>query len=181
MAPLPELLAPAGCWASLRAAVANGADAVYFGIDRFNARLRAENFRLEDLPEVMAWLHRRGVKGFLTLNVLVFTHELPAAAELLLAAASAGVDALIVQDIGLALLAAQLTPGLAVHGSTQMSITSAAGVAMAAELGAVRVVLARELGLRDLERLQRQLQQRGLAMPLEVFVHGALCVAYSGQ
>ena len=81
MAPLPELLAPAGCWASLRAAVANGADAVYFGVDRFNARLRAENFRLEDLPEVMAWLHRRGVKGFLTVNVLVFTHALPAAAE----------------------------------------------------------------------------------------------------
>ena len=181
MPPLPELLAPAGCWASLRAAVANGADAVYFGVDRFNARLRAENFRLEDLPEVMAWLHRRGVKGFLTVNVLVFSHELPAAADLLLAAAAAGVDALIVQDIGLAVLAAQLTPALAVHGSTQMSITSAAGVAMAAELGAVRVVLARELGLRDLERLQRQLDQRGLAMPLEVFVHGALCVAYSGQ
>ena len=181
MPPLPELLAPAGCWASLRAAVANGADAVYFGVDRFNARLRAENFRLDDLPEVMAWLHRRGVKGFLTVNVLVFTHELADAAELLLAAAAAGVDALIVQDIGLAVLAAQLTPGLAVHGSTQMSITSAAGVAMAAELGAVRVVLARELGLRDLERLQRQLDQRGLAMPLEVFVHGALCVAYSGQ
>ncbi len=181
MPPLPELLAPAGCWASLRAAVANGADAVYFGVDRFNARLRAENFRLDDLPEVMAWLHRRGVKGFLTVNVLVFTHELADAAELLLAAAAAGVDALIVQDIGLAVLAAQLTPGLAVHGSTQMSITSAAGVAMAAELGAVRVVLARELGLRDLERLQRQLEQRGLAMPLEVFVHGALCVAYSGQ
>ncbi|MFM7434924.1 MAG: peptidase U32 family protein, partial [Vulcanococcus sp.] len=80
MPSLPELLAPAGCWASLRAAVANGADAVYFGVDRFNARLRAENFRLEDLPEVMAWLHRRGVKGFLTVNVLVFTHELPAAA-----------------------------------------------------------------------------------------------------
>jgi putative protease len=111
----------------------------------------------------------------------VFSQELPAAAELLLAAEAAGVDAVIVQDIGLAVLAAQLTPALAVHGSTQMSITSAAGVAMAAELGAVRVVLARELGLRDLERLQRQLQQRGLAMPLEVFVHGALCVAYSGQ
>ena len=98
MPPLPELLAPAGCWASLRAAVANGADAVYFGVDRFNARLRAENFRLDDLPEVMAWLHRRGVKGFLTVNVLVFTHELADAAELLLAAAAAGVDALIVQD-----------------------------------------------------------------------------------
>ena len=181
MAALPELLAPAGCWESLRAAVANGADAVYFGVDRFNARLRAENFRVADLPEVMAWLHRRGVQGFLTVNVLVFSHELEQAAELLLAAEAAGVDAVIVQDIGLAVLAAQLTPALAVHGSTQMSITSAAGVAMAAELGAVRVVLARELGLRDLQRLQHQLQVRGLAIPLEVFVHGALCVAYSGQ
>ena len=85
---LPELLAPAGCWQSLRAAVANGADAVYFGVERFNARLRAENFQRADLPEVMAWLHRRGVKGFLTANVLVFSHELSEAAELLLAAAA---------------------------------------------------------------------------------------------
>ena len=178
---LPELLAPAGCWESLRAAVANGADAVYFGVESFNARLRAENFRRQDLPEVMAWLHARGVKGFLTLNVLVFADELQQASELLLQAAAAGVDALIVQDVGLALLAAEITPGLALHASTQMSITSDAGVAMAAELGCERVVLARELSLRDLERLQAQLQRRGLAMPLEVFVHGALCVAYSGQ
>ncbi len=178
---LPELLAPAGCWESLRAAVANGADAVYFGVESFNARLRAENFRRQDLPEVMAWLHARGVKGFLTLNVLVFADELQQASELLLQAAAAGVDDLIVQDVGLALLAADITPGLALHASTQMSITSGAGVAMAAALGCERVVLARELSLRDLERLQAQLQRRGLAMPLEVFVHGALCVAYSGQ
>jgi len=178
---LPELLAPAGCWASLRAAVANGADAVYFGVESFNARLRAENFSRHDLPEVMAWLHARGVRGFLTLNVLVFADELEPAAELLGQAEAAGVDALIVQDIGLALLARALTPGLALHGSTQMSITSSAGVAMAAEIGCERVVLARELTLRDLERIQGQLQHRGLTMPLEVFVHGALCVAYSGQ
>ena len=179
--PLPELLAPAGCWSSLRAAVANGADAVYFGVESFNARLRAENFRRQDLPEVMAWLHARGVRGFLTLNVLVFSDELEQAAELLRQAERAGVDALIVQDIGLALLAREITPALALHGSTQMSITSAAGVAMAAELGCERVVLARELTLRDLGRIQQQLQRRGLTMPLEVFVHGALCVAYSGQ
>jgi len=179
--PLPELLAPAGCWASLRAAVANGADAVYFGVESFNARLRAENFSREDLPEVMAWLHARGVRGFLTLNVLVFADELEQAAQLLRQAEAAGVDALIVQDIGLALLAREITPALALHGSTQMSITSAAGVALAAELGCERVVLARELTLRDLERIQTQLQRRGLSMPLEVFVHGALCVAYSGQ
>ena len=181
MAGLPELLAPAGCWESLKAAVANGADAVYFGVEQFNARLRAENFRTADLPEVMDWLHRRGVKGFLTVNVLIFASELEQAADLLLAAQAARVDALIVQDLGLAWLAGQLTPDLAIHGSTQMSITSAAGVAMAAELGCTRVVLARELSLRDLRRIQVQLQRRGLTMPLEVFVHGALCVAYSGQ
>ena len=181
MPSLPELLAPAGCWSSLKAAVANGADAVYFGVEQFNARLRAENFQQADLPAVMDWLHRRGVKGFLTVNVLVFPAELEQAAALLLAAEAAGVDAVIVQDVGLAWLAQRLTPALAVHGSTQMSITSAAGVAMAAELGCTRVVLARELSLKDLQRIQRQLSERGLAMPLEVFVHGALCVAYSGQ
>jgi putative protease len=181
MDPLPELLAPAGCWDSLKAAVANGADAVYFGVEQFNARLRAENFRTDDLPEVMQWLHRRGVKGFLTVNVLIFPSELEQAAALLQAAQAAAVDALIVQDVGLAWMARELTPALAVHGSTQMSITSAAGVAMAADLGCSRVVLARELSLRDLQRLQEQLRRRQLAMPLEVFVHGALCVAYSGQ
>ena len=178
---IPELLAPAGNWQALRAAVANGADAVYFGVEVFNARMRAANFQQEELPELMHWLHRRGVKGFLTVNVLVFSDELVEAAGLIRAAAAAHVDALIVQDVGLARLARKLAPELAVHGSTQMSITSAAGVAMAAELGCERVVLARELTLTDLGRLQRQLQQRQLAMPLEVFVHGALCVAYSGQ
>ena len=177
----PELLAPAGDWAALRAAVAQGADAVYFGVEAFNARLRAENFQLGELSTIMAWLHARGVKGFLTFNVLVFTDELSRAAELLLAADRAGVDALIVQDLGLCLLARELVPALALHASTQMSITSAAGVAQAADAGCERVVLARELALKDLKRLQGQLQQRGLAMPLEVFVHGALCVAYSGQ
>lgn len=190
---LPELLAPAGDWAALKAAVAQGADAVYFGVEAFNARLRAENFRLQELPEIMTWLHARGVRGFLTFNVLVFTDELPAAASLLLAAATAGVDALIVQDLGLCMLARQLVPELALHASTQMSITSAAGVAQAAAAGCERVVCARELSLKDLRRLQQQLRQRQQLgqcqqigqsqqpMPLEVFVHGALCVAYSGQ
>lgn len=178
---IPELLAPAGNWDALKAAVANGADAVYFGVEVFNARMRAANFQLQELPAVMDWLHRRGVKGFLTVNVLVFTAELAQAAQLLMAAAAAQVDALIVQDIGLARLAAALTPGMAIHGSTQMSITSAAGVAQAAALGCQRVVLARELALKDLGRIQTQLRARHLAMPLEVFIHGALCVAYSGQ
>ena len=165
----------------MQAAVASGADAVYFGVDAFNARQRAENFRLDDLPEVMQWLHQRDVKGFLTFNVLVFSDELEAAAQLLIAADEAAVDAVIVQDVGLCRLAQRLVPNLCVHGSTQMSITSSAGIAQAAALGCQRVVLARELTLRDLERLQAQLAQRNLVMPLEVFVHGALCVAYSGQ
>ena len=161
--------------------MASGADAVYFGVDAFNARQRAENFRIDDLPSVMHWLHERQVRGCLTLNVLVFTDELERAARLLIAAAEAGVDAVIVQDVGLCRLAQRLVPELTLHASTQMSITSAAGVAQAASLGCERVVLARELALRDLERLQHQLRDRHLAMPLEVFVHGALCVAYSGQ
>ena len=178
---IPELLSPAGNWDSLQAAVANGADAVYFGVDAFNARQRADNFRIGELPELMHWLHERDVRGFLTFNVLVFSDELDRAAELLVAADRAGVDAVIVQDVGLCRLAQELVPGLVLHGSTQMSITSAAGVAQAAALGCQRVVLARELALTDLERLQGQLRQRHLTMPLEVFVHGALCVAYSGQ
>ena len=178
---IPELLSPAGNWDALKAAVANGADAVYFGVDAFNARQRADNFRIGELPEVMHWLHDRNVLGFLTFNVLVFSDELERAAKLLIAAQQSGVDAVIVQDVGLCRLARELVPDLVLHGSTQMSITSAAGVAQAASLGCQRVVLARELALSDLERLQQQLQQRHLAMPLEVFVHGALCVAYSGQ
>ncbi len=178
---LPELLAPAGHWAALEAAAANGADAIYFGVDAFNARMRAANFQRQELPAIADWLHRRGIKAYLTLNVLVFADELAEAAELVQDAATAGIDALIVQDIGLARLAREMAPELAVHASTQMSITSVAGVAQAAALGCRQVVLARELTLRDLGRIQHQLRQRGLSIPLEVFVHGALCVAYSGQ
>ena len=121
------------------------------------------------------------MKGFLTLNVLIFTAELEEASQLLDKAWRSGVDALIVQVLGLRMLARQLVTELPLHASTQMSITSAAGVAQASAAGCERVVMARELTLKDLDRLQRQLQERGLRMPLEVFVHGALCVAFSGQ
>lgn len=178
---VPELLAPAGNWDALKAAAANGADAVYFGVEAFNARMRAANFRTDELPEILDWLHRRGIRGYLTFNVLVFSDELEQAARLILAAAAAAVDALIVQDIGVARLARRLAPDLAVHASTQMSITSAAGVVQALALGCRQVVLARELSLRDLQRIRDQLHARGVSAPLEVFVHGALCVAYSGQ
>ncbi|MEY2599061.1 MAG: hypothetical protein RLZZ142_1320 [Verrucomicrobiota bacterium] len=175
---LPELLAPAGNWECVRAAVANGADAVYFGLPRFNARLRADNFSEADLPEVVAFVHRHGVKAYVAFNTLVFTGELEAAEEALRALSRSGVDALIVQDVGVVRLARRVVPDLAIHASTQMTLTSPEGVEFARELGVERVVLARELSLRELEKFGAALPG---AMPLEVFVHGALCVAYSGQ
>src|SRR5437016_10566546 len=108
----PELLSPAGDWESLRAAVANGANAVYFGLSNFNARHRATNFTLEELPEVMKYLHDRNVRGYLAFNTLIFSDELPEAAQFITACAAAGVDALIVQDLGLARLIARMAPTL---------------------------------------------------------------------
>ena len=177
----PELLAPAGNWACAKAAVENGADAIYFGLDRFNARMRADNFTEADLPALMAFLHQRGVKGYVTFNTLVFTAELAAAEQYLRTLIAAGVDAAIVQDVGLCRLIRQISPDFPIHASTQMTITSAAGVAFAHGLGCQLVVLARECSLKEIHKIQAQLAQTPMALPLEVFVHGALCVAYSGQ
>jgi U32 family peptidase len=172
----PELLAPAGDRTCLIAAVENGADAVYFGLQRFNARIRAHNFDGTDLPDLMRLLHRRGVKGYVALNTLVFPRELPELEACVRELASAAVDAVIVQDLGLAAMIRALTPALEIHASTQMSITSAEGVLLARELGCARVILARELSLAEIGRIREATD-----LPLEVFVHGALCVAYSGQ
>src|SRR5690242_1373541 len=173
----PELLAPAGDHGCIRAAVENGADAVYFGLDTgFNARARAKNFDVADLPGLMAQLHRRGVKGYVTLNTLVFASELPAVEELVRKVAAAGVDAVLVQDLGLVRLIRAICPDLSIHASTQMTLTSSQTIAAAEELGASRVVLARECSLDEIRRIRRE-----TTIPLEVFVHGALCVAYSGQ
>ena len=171
----PELLSPAGNWDCLRAAVANRADAIYFGLERFNARLRADNFHAEELPEIMGYLHRYGVRGFVTFNTLIFTDELQDAGHTLVQLEQAGVDAIIVQDLGLARLAREIAPDLELHASTQMTITSPEGLELARELGITRAVLARELSLRELKRFPTA------DFPVEVFVHGALCVAYSGQ
>jgi len=173
----PELLAPAGDWECVRAAVANGADCVYFGLTVFNARLRADNFTEEDLPQVMKFLHDHGCKGYVTMNVLIFTDELPQAQEMLMTLARHGVDAVIIQDVGLSWLAQHATPTLRVHASTQMTITSQEGIEFARRLGVKQVVLARELSLREITKLNPE----GGGMSLETFVHGALCVAYSGQ
>ncbi|HYO88830.1 MAG TPA: DUF3656 domain-containing protein [Candidatus Limnocylindrales bacterium] len=171
----PEIMSPAGYWPQLHAAIEAGADAVYFGLKHFSARAKV-GFTLAELPEVMRTLHGRGVKGYVTFNTLIFEHELREAVAAIEQIATTGTDALIVQDIGIAQLAHQIAPDVAVHGSTQMSITSAEGVALAQRFGVSRVVLARELSLKDIRAIRDQ-----TGCELEIFVHGALCVSYSGQ
>ena len=178
---LPELLAPAGDWECVKAAVENGADAIYFGLEKFNARMRANNFTEADLPKLMEFLHRRGVKGYVTFNILVFQNELADAENYLRAIVAAGVDAAIVQDVGICRMIRNLSPDFPIHASTQMTITSAAGVEFARELGCNLVVLARECSIAEIEKMNSALHTSHCALPLEVFVHGALCVAYSGQ
>jgi len=181
--PTPELLSPAGNWDCARAAVAAGADAIYFGLPKFNARLRADNFIEADLQELMEFLHRHGVKGFVAMNTLIFTSEMKAAEEQLRRIAAAGVDALIIQDLGLAKLAREVAPNVELHASTQMTITSPEGLAFIETLFPLeRAVLARELSIKEIERFHaHNTEHLKLKTPLEVFVHGALCVAYSGQ
>jgi len=175
--PAPELLAPAGDWDCARAAVENGADAIYFGLeDGFNARARATNFTLDRLSELMQYLHGRGVRGYVTLNTLAFSGELPSLERIIRRIALAGADAVLVQDLGLCRLVRAVAPGLSMHASTQMTLTSSECIAVAEQLGIERVVLARELSVREIAKIGSQTQ-----MPLEAFVHGALCVAYSGQ
>ena len=179
---LPELLAPAGDWDCAKAAVENGADAIYFGLEKFNARMRAHNFTVADLPKLMEFLHRRGVRSYVTFNTLVFQNEIAEAENYLRAIISAGVDAAIVQDVGICRLIRKLSPDFPIHASTQMTVTSAGGVEFARELGCNLVVLARECSIAEIEKINSAREDaRPTAMPLEVFVHGALCVAYSGQ
>ncbi len=171
-----ELLAPAGDWECMRAAVANGADAVFFGVEKFNARARANNFRSDELPEIMAFLHSYGVKGFLTFNILVFENELLEAKELIDTCVDAGVDAVIVQDLGLVKMIREISPDFPIHGSTQMTITSPEAVEFTKPFALERVVLGRENNLKQIRTIGEQAR-----LPMEVFVHGALCVSYSGQ
>lgn len=172
-----ELLAPAGDWDCVHAAIENGADAVYFGLDcGFNARHRARNFGLADLPELTKLLRRRGVRGYATLNTLVFPSEMAPLVEVIVQIAASGVDAVLVQDFGVARLVREICPELEIHASTQMSLTSAETIAVAADLALSRVVLARELSVAEIRKIAAE-----TTMPLEVFIHGALCVAYSGQ
>ncbi len=171
-----ELLSPAGSVEALHAAVQNGADAVYLGAGSFNARISARNFSPEELTEAVTYCHIRGVKVYLTLNTLVTDRELPQAAEAITAAARAGVDAFIVQDLGIVSLCKQMAPGVELHASTQMSLHSLEGAREAERLGLSRIVPARELSRDELAYLCRH-----SPVETEVFVHGALCMCYSGQ
>jgi putative protease len=171
----PEVKSPAGYWPQLRAAIDAGADAVYFGLTHFTARAKS-GFTLAELPEVFRTLHSRGVKGYVTFNTLIFDDELKEAARGLAAIAESGADAIIVQDWAAVKLAREIAPSLAIHGSTQMSITDAAGARHAQDLGVDRLILARELSLEQIAQVRKETD-----VELEIFCHGALCVSYSGQ
>ncbi len=176
---LPELLAPAGSPEAFRAAIAAGADAVYLSGKRFGARKFAANFSEEEIEESIRFAHARGVRVYVTVNTLIHDSEIAGTIEYLIRLYSIGVDAVLIQDIGIAALAHEIMPGLLIHASTQMTIHNAEGVRWAAEQGFSRIVLARELSLAEVERIAHDTRDTGVG--LEVFAHGALCYGYSGQ
>ncbi len=173
----PELLSPAGSLDAVRAALANGADAVYLGAERFNARDEGAQLTLGEVGEACRLAHERGRRIYLTLNILLKPAELVDALMFLGEAIDLGVDAAIVQDIGLVRLIQQVYPGFEIHGSTQMTVHDAAGARVMRELGIERVVLARENTLEDIRAIHDAVPELGL----ETFIHGALCISYSGQ
>lgn len=176
---MPELLAPAGSPDCLSAAVAGGADAVYLGLGRFSARARAQNFEVEHLAHHVDYLHVHGLRCYVTLNTLLRDLELPAAVATAVQVAKAGADAVILQDLGLWRLIRRELPDLEVHASTQMTVHTPEQIEVLADLGARRIILARELSFGELERCAKTARQRGVEV--ECFVHGALCYAFSGQ
>ena len=172
----PEIMAPIASWEMCQAAVHNGADAVYVGAPSFNARGRTPDFTPAELKLIIDYCHLYGVRVFVAFNVLIFERELATAEALLRELLPLGVDAFIVQDLGLARLIRALAPSQAVHASTQMTVSCAEAIALTAELGIERYVLAREVSISEMARIRARTDKE-----LEVFVHGALCVAYSGQ
>ena len=174
--PSPELLLPVGTREMLEAAVANGADAVYFGVPHWNARGRTEDFSFDDVYDMIRYARLRGVRTFLAMNVLVFERELRELPEFLEKIISLEPDAFIIQDIGLARLIRTIAPTQEIHASTQMTLASAEAVNLVAGIGFNRAVLARELSLKEIARIKE-----ATPLELEVFIHGALCVSYSGQ
>ena len=171
-----ELLAPAGSMDALRAAVQNGANAVYLGCGAFNARQGAKNFTPQTLVEAIKYCHIRGVAVHLTLNTLITDREVEECSDLIRHAAAAGVDAFIVQDLGIVQLCRRIAPTVPVHGSTQMTVHSLPGVMLCAAFGMTRVVLSRELSKDEIRYICKN-----SPIEIEVFGHGALCMSYSGQ
>ena len=174
-----ELLAPAGSKEAFLAAIVAGADAVYFGTNQFNARERAENIKLEDLPELVAIAKNHKVKTYLTLNVLIYNQEIPAALELVKSVTEIGVDAIIVQDIGLLSLIRQNFPDVEIHASTQLTTHNIEQCKFLAKMGVKQVNLSRELSLEEIKPIAKYLKSQNIGC--EVFVHGAYCISYSGQ
>ena len=166
-----ELLAPAGSMEALRAAVQNGANAVYLGIGTFNARQGAKNFTPQTLVDAIKYCHIRGVQVHLTLNTLVSDREMKDVAETIRHAAQNNIDAFIVQDLGVAQLCRQMAPHIPIHGSTQMTIHSLPGVQLCAAMGLKRVVLSRELSREEIRYICAN-----SPVEIEVFAHGALCM-----
>ena len=173
---IPELLSPAGDFDCLKAAVQNGADAVYLGASAFSARASATNFDLNTLKDAILYAHLRGVKIHLALNTLLKEDEFEDAVSLAKAAYELGVDAIIVQDLGLASFLINNFKNLPIHGSTQMTIHNLAGVKELEKLGFSRVVLSRELNLDEIKHIVQNSK-----IEIEAFVHGALCISYSGE
>ena len=176
MSHIPELLAPAGDMLSLKAAVENGADAVYLGVKKLSARAYASNFSLDELEQSIDYAHLRGVKVYVTVNTLIKDAEFSEAAQTLQNIAAYGADAVIVQDVGLISFLREFLPGLPVHASTQMTVHNSNSVRLLEDLGVKRIVLARELSLESIRSIRKNTQAE-----LEVFIHGALCICYSGQ
>ena len=171
-----ELLSPAGNLECLKSAVQCGADAVYFGANKFNARINSDNFNNEELKEAIEYAKLRNVKTHLTLNILIKNNEFEEAIKLVEYAYKCGIDAIIVQDLGLAKKIIKLFPDLEVHSSTQMTIYNLDGVNKIKELGFSRCVLARELSIEEIKHICKN-----TSIDIEVFIHGALCICYSGQ
>lgn len=175
----PELLSPAGNWASLIAAAENGADSVYFGVKGINMRQMANNFEISEIKKAVSYLHENGRKGFLTLNTIVMNDELDKIRQILEEAKKAKVDAVILWDLAVFAIAKEL--GLSIHVSTQASISNISALEFYAGLGAKRVVLARECTLARIKEIKSQAEEKNISCGIEAFIHGAMCLSISGR
>ncbi|MBO4412705.1 MAG: U32 family peptidase, partial [Clostridia bacterium] len=171
-----ELLAPAGSPSALKVAIQNGCDAVYLGLQDFNARISADNFNTENIREYIKYAHSHGVKVFLTVNTLVSNEEMPKLLQMVKSAVEAKVDAYLVQDFGVALALKNCFPNICLHASTQLGVHNLYGAKMAEQIGFKRVVLSREAKLKDIIEIKQNTN-----LEIEYFVQGALCIAFSGN